>query len=64
MNIILVLIPLSIVLVIAAVAAFFWAVNNDQFDDMDAAALDVLSEDAEPLRQDGADDSDGDRSPP
>lgn len=53
MNIILVLIPLSIVLIVVAAAAFFWAVNNDQFDDLDAAALDVLSDDPEPLPREG-----------
>ncbi len=49
MNIILVLIPLSVILIVAAIATFFWAVNNDQFEDMDAAALDVLGDDSEPL---------------
>jgi cbb3-type cytochrome oxidase maturation protein len=44
MNILLVMIPLSIVLLIGAVAAFFWAVNHDQFDDMDTPALLALDE--------------------
>ncbi|HEY5810735.1 MAG TPA: cbb3-type cytochrome oxidase assembly protein CcoS [Povalibacter sp.] len=39
MNILLVMIPLSIVLLAGAAAAFFWAVDNDQFDDMDTPAL-------------------------
>ena len=34
MNILLVLIPLSLLLVGAALYAFFWAVDNDQFEDM------------------------------
>ena len=44
MNILLVMIPLSIVLLIGAVAAFFWAVNHDQFDDMDTPALRALDD--------------------
>jgi cbb3-type cytochrome oxidase maturation protein len=39
MNVLLVLIPLSFVLLVGAVIAFFWAVNHDQFDDMDTPAL-------------------------
>jgi cbb3-type cytochrome oxidase maturation protein len=44
MNIIFVLIPLSLVLVALAVWAFFWSVNNDQFDDLDTPALIPLSD--------------------
>lgn len=39
MNILLVMVPLSIVLLIGAGFAFFWAVEHDQFDDMDTPAL-------------------------
>ena len=39
MNILVVMIPLSIVLLIGAGAAFFWAVEHDQFEDMDTPAL-------------------------
>jgi cbb3-type cytochrome oxidase maturation protein len=45
MNIIYVLIPLSIILMVLAIAFFFWAVKNDQFDDLDTPALDILDED-------------------
>ena len=38
MEIIYVLIPLSILLMILAIGAFFWAVRNDQFDDLDSPA--------------------------
>ena len=34
MNIILVMIPLSLLILAGAVAMFFWAVNHDQFEDM------------------------------
>ncbi len=39
MNILIVMIPLSMILMIGAVIAFFWAVDNDQFDDMETPAL-------------------------
>lgn len=39
MNILVVMIPLSIVLLIGAGIAFFWAVEHDQFDDLDTPAL-------------------------
>lgn len=42
------LIPLSIVLVIAAIWAFFWAVNRGQFDDIDESARAALEEDPLP----------------
>lgn len=39
MNVLLVMIPLSMVLLIGAAVAFFWAVDHDQFDDMDTPGL-------------------------
>jgi cbb3-type cytochrome oxidase maturation protein len=47
MNIIFVLIPLALVLLVAAVAAFFWAVRNNQFDDLDSPATRILFDDDE-----------------
>lgn len=44
MNIILVLIPLSLILVAIAVAAFFWAVRTGQFDDLDTPGWSVLAD--------------------
>jgi cbb3-type cytochrome oxidase maturation protein len=38
-NVLLVMIPLSILLLIGAAVAFFWAVDHDQFDDMDTPGL-------------------------
>lgn len=57
MNILLVLIPLSLVLVGFAFMAFRWAVRNRQFEDLDSAALDVLREDR-PLLHDPKHDAD------
>ncbi len=44
MNIIYILIPLSVILMVLAIAFFFWAVRNDQFDDLETPALDILDE--------------------
>ena len=44
MTIIYVLIPLSLLLLSLAIWAFFWAVRNDQFDDLDTPALDILDD--------------------
>jgi cbb3-type cytochrome oxidase maturation protein len=46
MNILLLLIPLSLMLLVVAIGAFVWAVRRGQFDDLDAAAIDILAEDA------------------
>jgi cbb3-type cytochrome oxidase maturation protein len=48
MNILLVMIPLSILLLVGAGIAFFWAVDHDQFDDMDTPRLLPLLDDAPP----------------
>ena len=45
MNILLVLIPLSVLFALGAVVAFFWAVDHDQFDDMDTPKLLPLLDD-------------------
>jgi len=41
------LIPLSIIVLMGAVAVFFWAVKNDQFRDLDSPAVDILLDDDE-----------------
>ena len=45
MSIIFVLIPVSLVLVGFGVWAFFWAVRNGQFDELDSAAWEILVDD-------------------
>lgn len=45
MNIIFILIPLGLMLLIAAVWAFFWAIRNGQFDDLDSPAWRILLDD-------------------
>ncbi len=48
MDIIYLLIPLALVLLGFAIAAFIWAVRNDQFDDLDREAQRILFEDEQP----------------
>jgi cbb3-type cytochrome oxidase maturation protein len=48
MNIVLVMLGLSLILLLGAVAFFFWAVDHDQFDDLEAPAL--LALDDHPVR--------------
>ncbi|MBV7257415.1 cbb3-type cytochrome oxidase assembly protein CcoS [Pacificimonas sp. WHA3] len=40
-----VLIPIALGLGLAGLAAFFWAMKHDQFEDLDGAALRILNED-------------------
>lgn len=49
MNILLVLIPVTLLVVVVAVWLFFWAVNHQQFDDLDSPAqLPLMDDPAEP----------------
>lgn len=45
MTIIYVLIPLGLVLLAIAIWAFFWAVGNGQFDDLETPAWRILMDD-------------------
>lgn len=45
MNILYFLIPLGLVLLGLAVAAFFWAVRSGQFDDLETPAMSVVMDD-------------------
>lgn len=45
MNILLLLVPISLLLLGVAIWAFVWAVRRGQFDDLDTAALDILVDD-------------------
>jgi len=47
-TILLLLIPLSLMLLGAAVWAFIWAVRKGQFDDLDTPAIDILRDDDAP----------------
>lgn len=51
MNILLFLIPISLVMIGAAALLFAWAVKHGQFEDLDTPALDILRDDDAPLRE-------------
>ncbi len=51
MSIVYVLIPLGLVLVGIGLWAFFWAVGNGQFDDLDSPGWTVLEDDEHPKDQ-------------
>ncbi|MBA2077385.1 MAG: cytochrome oxidase maturation protein, cbb3-type [Rhodanobacter sp. 68-29] len=48
MNILLVLIPVTALVVIVGVALFFWAVNHQQFDDLDTPRILPLLDEPSP----------------
>ena len=47
MTIVFVLVPLGLIFVVAAIGAFFWAVEHGQFDDLDEQATRILVDDSE-----------------
>ena len=53
MNLLLLLVPISLLLLGVAIWAFAWAVRRGQFDDLDTPAIDILREDdpLDPQRQ-------------
>ena len=51
MTILLVLIPLGLMLLVVAIAAFVWAVRNDQFEDLESEGARILFDDPEPVRE-------------
>ncbi|GAB2521335.1 cbb3-type cytochrome oxidase assembly protein CcoS [Lysobacter humi (ex Lee et al. 2017)] len=55
MNILLLLIPLSLVLLVVAIWAFWRAVKGGQFDDLDTPAIDVLRDDPPRAPREGDD---------
>lgn len=48
MDILFLLIPLSLVLLGLAIWGFFWAVKNNQFEDLEGPAYSILFDDDEP----------------
>ncbi|WP_447555352.1 cbb3-type cytochrome oxidase assembly protein CcoS [Vreelandella sp. EE22] len=66
MTILYLLIPLSLTLLGLAVWAFFWAVKNDQFDDLEGPAHRILFDDdlPPPAKHRPSDDSPASREPP
>ncbi|MES2352993.1 MAG: cbb3-type cytochrome oxidase assembly protein CcoS [Pseudomonadota bacterium] len=50
MDILYLLIPLSLVLALLIGAAFWWAVDNGQFEDLEGPAHRILQDDDRPMR--------------
>jgi cbb3-type cytochrome oxidase maturation protein len=61
MNVLLMLVPISLLLLGCAVGAFFWAVRRDQFEGLDSAAIDILADD--PLERPYRDAANADADP-
>ena len=61
MDVLILLIPLSVVLVVLIGAGFWWSVRSGQFDDLEGPAHRILADDdrtasaVEPSKQDPAD---------
>lgn len=64
MNILLVLVPISLLLLGLAIWAFLWAVRRGQFDDLDTPALDMLREDDKPAPRRGPGPASGEAAAP
>jgi cbb3-type cytochrome oxidase maturation protein len=58
MSILLLLVPLALMLLIVAIAAFAWAVRGGQFEDLETPALSILADDEEPVGNPDANDDD------
>lgn len=58
MNILLLLVPISVVLLGIAIGAFVWAVRRGQFDDLDTPAIDILRDDPTPAPRERANHGD------
>ena len=63
MNILLVLIPVTLLVIVVAVALFFWAVNHQQFDDLDSpGVLPLMDEPPTPASKPETDSAEADQS--
>ena len=56
MTILLVLIPLGLMLLVVAIAAFGWAVQNGQFEDLEVEATRILFDEDRPAKPRSEDD--------
>ena len=58
MNMLLLLIPISLMLLAVAILMFVWAVKKGQFENLDSAALDILVDDETDTSTSGKADAD------
>jgi cbb3-type cytochrome oxidase maturation protein len=49
MEILYMLIPMAVVIMVVAVAAFIWTVKSGQYDDMEGPAHRILMDDDDPM---------------
>lgn len=56
MDAIYLLIPITIVLLVCAIGAFFWAVNSDQYQDLDRRGSDILFDEEPKPKGNNSDD--------
>lgn len=55
MDIIYLLIPIALILLIIGISLFFWAVKNNQFDDLEGPAHSILFDDPDSKPKKNAD---------
>ncbi len=58
MSIIYILIPIAMLFVCIAFAIFFWAVKNDQFEDLERHSTSILFDEDEPVKPSTAEETD------
>jgi len=58
MDILYLLVPLSVLAMLAILGVFAWALHGGQFDDLDAIAAQILAADADAPPRDAAFDTD------
>lgn len=51
MEVIYILIPISVVLLVIAIGIFLWAVNSEQFEDLDTPAWRILRDEQERIER-------------
>ncbi len=56
MSIIYILIPVAVLLTIIGIYIFFWAVKNDQFNDLEKQGMSILFDDDKPEKTTKAND--------
>jgi len=49
MNVLLVLIPVSLLFLLLAAGIFIWAIRSNQFENLESAALDILATESEAI---------------
>jgi cbb3-type cytochrome oxidase maturation protein len=54
MNVLVYLVPMALALGLTGLAAFLWSLRTGQYDDLEGAALRILSDDDAPANTTGA----------